>query len=95
MPAVGVEYAAVAWAHEQFGLGEPSHRASEMRAVDREDLELLAGHASHPAWDFGGLAVPGFLERVYILGQARLIFRIVSQRAERYPVEPGEAPRGR
>ena len=95
VPAVGVECAAVAWAHEQFGFGEPSHRASQMRAVDGEDLELVAGDVSHPAGDFGGLAVPGFLERVYILGQARLIFWIVSQRSERYPVEPGEAPRGR
>ena len=64
-----------------------------MRAVDREDLELVAGEVSDPAWDLCGLAVPCFLERVYILGEARLVFRIVSQRPELYPVEPGEAAR--
>ena len=95
MPAVGVERAAVAWAHEQFRLGEPSHRASQVRAVDGEHLELVTGDVSYPAGDFSGLAVPRFLEWVYILGEARLIFWIVSQRPERYPVKPGEAPRGR
>ena len=82
MPAVGVKNAAVAWAHEQTGLGEPSHRAAQMRAVDREDLELVARHSAHPAGDLCGLTIPGFLEWVYIFGETSLIFRIVSQRSE-------------
>ena len=87
MCAVGIEYAAVAWAHEQFGFREPSNRASKMGAIDREDLEFVAGETPHPARDLSRLPVPCFLERVYILGQSRLMFWIVSQRAERYPVE--------
>src|SRR5215472_4736008 len=66
-----------------------------MRTVDREDLRLFARDAAHPAGDFGSIAVPSLLERIYVLGQPRLIFRIVSQRAERYPVEPGETTGGR
>src|ERR1700723_1482702 len=93
VPAVGVECAAVAGTHEQLGFGEPSNRAAEMSAVNREHLELIAFHAAHPAWDLCGLAVPRLLERVYVLGQSRLMFRIVSQQSEWYPVEPGEAPR--
>ena len=34
--------AAMTRAHEQAGLRKPADRASEMRAIDREDLELLA-----------------------------------------------------
>src|SRR5260370_1888654 len=67
----------------------------EMSAVNREHLELIAFHAAYPAGNLCGLAVPCFLERVYILGQSSLMFRIVSQRTEWYPVEPGEAPGGR
>ncbi len=39
MPAVGIKSAAVAWAHEELGFREPSDRASEMGAIDGEDLE--------------------------------------------------------
>ncbi len=38
--AILVVHAAVARAHEQARLREPAHRASEVRAVDGEDLEL-------------------------------------------------------
>ena len=47
--AVRVVGAAVAGAHEEPRLREPAHRAAEVRAVDGEDLELLAGDAPHPA----------------------------------------------
>src|ERR1700722_6717611 len=66
-----------------------------MGAVDREHLELIAFHAANPARNLGRFAIPCFLERVYILRQSRLIFWIVSQRAEGYPVKPGEATGGR
>ena len=38
--------------------GEPADRAAEMRAVDREDLELLAVEPAHPARDVGRGPVP-------------------------------------
>ena len=41
MGTVLVENTTVTGAHEQSGFGEPSHRAAEVRTVDREDLELM------------------------------------------------------
>ena len=90
MPAVGIKCAPVAWAHEQLGFREPSDRASEMGAIDREDLERITGHTAHPARDSRGFTIPGFPVGVHILAQPRLVLGIVSQLAERYPVEPGE-----
>ncbi len=95
MPAVGIECAAVAWAHEELGFREPSDRASEMGAIDREDLERITGHPAHPARYSRGFTVPGLSVRVYILAQPGLVFRIVSQIPERYPVEPRESSSGR
>src|SRR5262249_59997379 len=56
--AVLVVGPAVTRAHEQARLGEPPHRTAEVRAVDREDLELLALDAAHPARDLRGRPVP-------------------------------------
>jgi len=82
VPAVGVKYAAVAWAHEELGFREPSDRASEMSAIDGEDLERISGQTAHPAWDSCGLAIPGLSVGVYILAQPGLVFGIVSQITE-------------
>ena len=82
MPTVGIKYASVAWTHEKLGFREPSDRASEMGAVDGEDLERFAGHPAHPAWDSCGFAVPGLPVGVYILTQPGLVFRIVSKISE-------------
>ena len=95
MPAVGIKRAAVAWAHEEFGFREPSDWASEMSAIDRKDLERIAGHPAHPAWDSCGLAIPRLPVGVYILTQPGLVFRIVSHGPKRYPVEPRKATSGR
>ena len=91
MPTVGVKYATVAWAHEELGFREPSHRASEMRAIDGENLERISREPAHPAWDSRGFAIPGLSVGIYIFTQSGLVFRIVSHIAERYPVEPREA----
>src|SRR5262249_56477976 len=56
--AILVVRPAVTRAHEQARLGEPPHRAAEVRAVDREDLELLALDAAHPARDLRRRPVP-------------------------------------
>src|SRR5215831_17740347 len=87
--AVGVEHPAVARAHEELGLGEPTHRATEVRAVDSEDPKFVAGKASYPAGYLCGLTVPLPPKRAYVFRQAGLVLRIVSQRADRYPVKPG------
>ena len=67
--------AAVAGAQEKFRLREPADRATEMRAVDGEDLKLLAGYAAHPAGHLAGLPIPGRRDRIAIVDQACLAFR--------------------
>ena len=47
--AVGVVDAAVARAHEEAGLGEPAHRAAEVRAVDGEHLERSRRRSAAPS----------------------------------------------
>ena len=37
--------------HEELRLGEPSNRTTQVRAVDREDLELVSLQAPDPAGD--------------------------------------------
>ena len=57
--AVGVVGAAVARAHEEARLREPAHRTAEVRAVDREDLELRRPPSSSPSTGCRAVAVPG------------------------------------
>src|SRR5262249_35875339 len=93
--AVGVEHAAVTRAHEDTGALEPAHRTSEVRAVDREDLELVARDAPHPARDVRSVAIPGAGERIAVGGQPGLVLREVRQGSERDPSLPRPAPRRR
>src|SRR5579871_3665503 len=58
--AVAIIGAAVTWAEEKIRLREPAHGASEMGAVDREYLELVAFDVPHPARCIGGFAVESF-----------------------------------
>ena len=83
--SVRVISAAVAGAQEQFRLREPADGASEMRAVDGEDLKLFAGYAAHPAGHIAGLPIPGRGDRIPIVDQARLPFRELADGAERNP----------
>src|SRR2546425_217252 len=64
--AVLVIGAAVTGTHEQPRLGKPAHRAPEVRAVHREDLELLTADMTHPAGDLRRRAVPRDPERVLV-----------------------------
>src|SRR5262249_44347389 len=93
--AVRVEHAAVTRAHEQTGALEPAHRTPEVRAVDREDLELVARDAPHPARDVRGVAVPGAGERIAVGRQPGLVLGEIGHRTERDPFLPGPAPRRR
>src|SRR5437660_12808170 len=83
--AVRVVGATVTRAHEQVRLREPTDGAPEVRAVDREDLELLAREMTHPARDRRGLAVPRVHHGVPIGGETRLALRERDERAEREP----------
>src|SRR6185295_3280078 len=73
--AVAVVRPAVARTHEEAGLREPADRAAQVRAVDREHLELVARDAPHPGGSAGGLAVGGGYEGVAERDQPRLAFR--------------------
>src|SRR5207245_8219226 len=73
--AVRVVGATVARAHEQVRLREPTDGAPQVRAVDREDLELLASETTHPARDRRGLAIPRVHHGVPIGGETRLALR--------------------
>src|SRR2546426_24624 len=87
--AVLVVRTAVTGAHEQPRLREPSHRAAEVRAVDREYLELVAADTTHPARDLRRRPIPGHTERVVVRRQARLPLGEGRDRAELDPCLPG------
>src|SRR5580658_284291 len=56
--AVLVVRASVARTQKKLRLREPAHRAAEMRTVDGEDLEIVAGDAANPAGNVSGFAIP-------------------------------------
>ena len=56
--AVAIEDAAMAWAHEQVGIGQPADRAAEMRANHRECDKLLIVLAAKPGGCLGGHSGP-------------------------------------
>jgi hypothetical protein len=56
-----------------------------MRAVDGEDLKLLAGYMTHPAGYFASFSIPGRCDWVPITHQACLPFRELAHGAERDP----------
>src|ERR1700678_805297 len=60
-----------------------------MRAIDREDLELLAIYISYPAGNIRGLPIRWIDHRISISRQARLACRKLIERAE---FEPGLVP---
>ena len=84
--SVGVVGAAVARAQKELRLREPADRAAEVSAVDREDLECIAGDAADPAGNFSGLAVPGGCDGIAEVDQAGLALGKVGERAQ---VDPG------
>ena len=84
--SVFVVSAAVAGAQEELGLREPAHRAAKMRAVDGEDLEVVAGDVANPAGNVAGLAVPGGGHGIAEVDEAGFAFGEIAERAE---VDPG------
>ena len=52
MRTILIVSAAVTWAHEEIRLREPANRASKMRAINGEDLEILTIDISNPAGEY-------------------------------------------
>ena len=80
--AVLVVGAAVAGTEEKLRLREPAHRASEMSAVDGEDLKSVAGDAANPAGNFAGLPIPWGGHGIAEVGQAGFALRKIADRAK-------------
>ena len=83
--AIFVVGAAVAGAHEEVRLWEPAHRTAKVRAVDGEDLKLIALHMANPARDVGGHAVVRSDDGIAVVDETRLTFGEVADGAKRYP----------
>src|SRR5262249_3835070 len=83
--SVLVVHAAVAGAHEEPRLLEPTHGTPQVGAIDREHLELLALDAPDPAWNVIGIAIRDAGEGIVKRGQARLSFGELIQLAQLDP----------
>src|SRR6266446_4140279 len=57
--AIGIVDPPMTGTQKQARRLEPAHRATEMRAIDRKHLKLLALQPPHPAGDVGCCPVPG------------------------------------
>ena len=64
---------------------EPAHRTAKVRAVDGEDLKLVALHMANPARDVGGHAVVRSDDGIAVVDETRLTFGEVADGAKRYP----------
>ena len=73
------------WAHKQARLWEPANRTSEVRAVDREDLEVLPVHIANPARDIRSISIGGIHDGIAISGEASLAGRELFEVAEWNP----------
>ena len=58
MGTVRIVDTAMARAHEEVGLREPAHRTSEVRTIDRKDLEILPIQVPNPTRNIRRLAIP-------------------------------------
>ena len=97
MRSIFIEGAPVAGAHKKARFLKPANGTPKMRAIDRENLERFRIDAAHPAWNFGGVSVPGLTDRVPINGKSSLAFRKVVQGTQRNPTRlrlSGEARQG-
>src|ERR1700722_11648628 len=63
------------WAHKQARLREPANGTSEVRAVDREDLEVLPVHIANPAGDVCGVSIGGIHNGIAISSEPSLAGR--------------------
>ena len=87
--------AAVARTDEQPGLREPADGASQVRAIDGENLELVRRDPADPAGSVDGLSVRGHYEGTFKSGESSFAFRKIGDGAEGYPGEIGFAATAR
>src|ERR1700676_2827601 len=66
-------------------LRKPAYGTAEVRAIDREDLELAPIDIAHPAWKLRGVAVGMVRSRVPKRRKARLAGGKLIERAKRNP----------
>src|ERR1700730_7941762 len=66
-------------------LRKPAHGTAEVRAIDREDLELAPIDIAQPAWKLRGVAVGTIGDRVPKRRKARLAGGKLIERAKRNP----------
>jgi hypothetical protein len=86
MCTVGIVDPAVARTHEEVRLREPSHRTTEMRTINREDLEGRSVQVPYPARNIGCLAIPWIDVWIPIYRQPGLALWKLLQRAHRKPI---------
>src|ERR1700733_547841 len=67
-------------------LRKPAHGTAEVRAIDREDLELAPIDIAHPAGKLRGVAVGTIGDRVPKRRKARLAGGKLFERAKRNPL---------
>jgi hypothetical protein len=75
----------MAWTKKQSGLRKPANWTAQMRAVDREDLELIAFDMPHPARSVRGLAIGRANVWMSKGRQACLALRKLAGGAKRHP----------
>src|SRR5580704_15217869 len=75
----------MAGAQEQVRLREPANRTSEVRAVDRKNLEGLAINISNPAGDIGRFPIRWTHNRISIRRKPSLTRRKLFETAEGNP----------
>src|ERR1700752_5464573 len=72
-------------AHKQPGLRKPSDGATEMRAVDGKDLELITRDPAHPACRVHGLPVGRHRVGIAKFSEPRLAFGKFVDATKRHP----------
>src|SRR4029077_592688 len=87
--AVAVIRSAMAGTHEQTGLRKPADRTTQVRAIDRKNLKLLAFDATHPACGIDCLAIGRHHVGIPECSQPRLAFWKFAHGPERYPRQVG------
>src|ERR1043166_6055585 len=85
MRTVFVESTTVTRTHEQVRFLKPAHRASEMSAIDRKDLKLVAFYPPHPARNVRSLTIPFARVGITKFRYARLVLWECCQRSKCNP----------
>lgn len=86
MRAIFVKYASVAGTHEQASFREPAHRASQMGAVNGENLKLLARNPADVNGSLPCVAVTAAAQWIDQINQSSLSLVIVCDGSSIHPI---------